>query len=64
MLKHSSFVTVVDFRKIYKNSDDLVDLFNVRFSVKSIFLIKIKFPVNTQEGENAVPKTIRFNFIV
>lgn len=58
------FCTVVDFRKIYKNSEDLVGLFNVRLFVKSIFVIKIKFPVNTQEGENAVPKTIRFNSII
>lgn len=55
---------MVDFQKIYKNSEDLVGLFNVRLFVKTIFVIKIKFPVNTQEGENVVPKTIRFNSIV
>lgn len=55
---------MVDFRKIYKNSEDLVGSFNVRLFVKSIFVIKIKFPVNTQEGENVVPKAIRFNSIV
>lgn len=62
--KAQLFCTVVDFRKIYKNSDDLVGLFNVQLFVKSIFLVKIKFPVNTRESENVAPKTIRFNVTV